>query len=93
MKLRMKRGVSKIRQMSSPFQNLMTGGTRSLVRQKARKSIYINQALVYYVKIIFLLRGAPGHKDASSQECGSLSCKDLGDKNTEQVFLSAVCGK
>ncbi len=59
--------------------------------KKARKSICVNQALVYYVKIIFQLRSAPGRKDASSQDCGSLSCKDSGDKNAEQAFLWSNC--
>ncbi len=37
MKLRTKRGVSKIRQMLDPFQNLIAGGTRSLVRQRSQE--------------------------------------------------------
>ncbi len=37
LKLRTKRGVSKIRQMSGPFQNLIAGGTRSLVRKRSQE--------------------------------------------------------
>ena len=37
MKLHTKRGVSKFRQMSGPFQNLIAGGTRSLVRQRSQE--------------------------------------------------------
>ncbi len=34
---------------------------------------------------------APSRKDASSQDCRSLSCKNSGDKNAEQAFLWLSC--
>ncbi len=83
----MKLGTKKFRQMLGSFQNLIAGGTRSLVRQKSQEKYLCQQTLVYCIKIIFQQRGAPGCKDVSSQDCGSLSCMDSRDKNTEQDFL------
>ncbi len=47
--------------------------------KEARKSIhvYTNQALVYCANINFQLRGSPGRKDVSSQDCESLVMQGL----------------
>ena len=72
MKLRTKRGVSKMRQMSGKFQNLIAGGTRSLVRHRNQEK-RVNKAWVHCIKITFHLSGALGGKHVSSQDCRSLS--------------------
>ncbi len=59
---------------------------QSLVRQKSQeKHLYVNWVLVYCIKIIFQLRGAPGRKDASSQDC--CHARTWEEKNAEQAFL------
>ena len=74
---------------SDPFQNLIADGLWG--ETEARKSVYVKKASVYCIKVISQLRGAPGRKEASSQDCGSLSCKDSGDKKSEQAFLGSSC--
>ncbi len=62
--------------------------------KEARKSIYVNWASVYCIKIIFQVRGAPCRKDASSQDCRSLSCKDSETRIMNKPFFDpAVCEK
>ncbi len=82
-----KKGVSKIRQMSGPFQNLIAGGTRSLERQR-------NQEKHLCQLGIGLLRQdhLPAKRCSRSQRCQARTAglchartRDSGDKNAEQA--------
>ncbi len=78
-----------IRQKSGPFQNLIAGGTRSLVRKKGQEK-HLCQPGIFLLHQDHLpanITGAPGRKDVASQDCGSLPCKDSEDKNAELAFL------
>ncbi len=90
MKLCKKRGVSKIRQMLDPFQNLIAEGLGPLGRNRSQEKCLCQES-IGLLHQGHLPASAPGRKEASSQDCGSLSCNDSGDKKSEQAFLGSSC--